>query len=233
MRDLDALDRKILAVLQAEGRLSVQDLSDRVGLSATPCWRRIRALEEAGVIRRRVALLDRDSLNVGVTVFVQVRTNQHNAEWFARFAAAVETIPEVVEFYRMAGEIDRLRRVVRAGASDNRHATGRDINANLDDALVLGMRKGRRFTGGADWNQAFRALGDLPLEEISEGFFIEASVARKRSHQSGVRTSQRECHILKTFFMFPACRSGANCPIRKAAHHSPDTLCGQAFDQFE
>jgi Lrp/AsnC family transcriptional regulator len=109
---MDAIDRKILALLQADAGISNAEIADRVGLSPTPCWRRIRHLEETGVIRRRVALLDRDRLNVGVTVFVQVRTNQHNAEWFGRFAAAVETIPEVVEFYRMAGEIDYLLRVV-------------------------------------------------------------------------------------------------------------------------
>ena len=83
-----------------------------MGLSSTPCWRRIRLLEEAGVIRGRVALLDREKLNVGVTVFVAVRTSQHNQEWLERFARAVEGIPEVVEFYRMAGDVDYLLRVV-------------------------------------------------------------------------------------------------------------------------
>ncbi|BBK33816.1 AsnC family transcriptional regulator [Stella humosa] len=109
---MDAIDLKILALLQEDGGLSNADIAERVGLSATPCWRRIRHLEETGVIRRRVALLDRDRLNVGVTVFVNIRTNQHNPEWLARFASAVDDIPEVVEFYRMAGDVDYLLRIV-------------------------------------------------------------------------------------------------------------------------
>lgn len=109
---MDEFDRKILAALQVDAGLSNAEVAERVGLSLTPCWRRIRNLEEAGVIRRRVALLDRHKLNVGVTVFVTVRTNQHNQAWFERFARAVEGIPEVVEFYRMAGDVDYLLRVV-------------------------------------------------------------------------------------------------------------------------
>ncbi|HEV8680518.1 MAG TPA: Lrp/AsnC family transcriptional regulator, partial [Stellaceae bacterium] len=95
---IDEFDRKILAALQEDAGLSNAEIAERVGLSLTPCWRRIRNLEEAGVIRRRVALLDRRKLNVGVTVFVSVRTNQHNQEWLERFARAVDGIPEVVEF---------------------------------------------------------------------------------------------------------------------------------------
>jgi Lrp/AsnC family transcriptional regulator len=109
---LDAFDKKILTVLQEDAGLSNAEVAQRVGLSSTPCWRRIRALEEAGIIRRRVALLERRKLNIGVTAFVAVRTNQHNQEWLERFAQAVDGIPEVVEFYRMAGEVDYLLRVV-------------------------------------------------------------------------------------------------------------------------
>ena len=83
-----------------------------VGLSATPCWRRIQKLEEAKIIRRRVALLDSHKINVGVTAFVFVRTSQHGLEWLERFAAAVRELPEVVEFYRMSGQVDYLLRVV-------------------------------------------------------------------------------------------------------------------------
>ena len=108
----DDFDRKILTILQEDTARPVADIAKQVGLSPTPCWRRIRLLEEAGVIRGRVALLDRGKLNVGVTVFVAVRTNQHNQDWLERFARAVESIPEVVEFYRMAGDIDYLLRVV-------------------------------------------------------------------------------------------------------------------------
>ena len=109
---MDATDRAILACLQADATMPVAEIARRVGLSSTPCWRRIQKLEEAKVIRARVALLDRRQLNVGVTVFVSVRTNQHSVAWLERFAAAVADLPEVVEFYRMSGEIDYLLRVV-------------------------------------------------------------------------------------------------------------------------
>ena len=90
----------------------VAEIAERVGLSASPCWRRIQKLEEAGVIQGRVALLDAEKLNVGVTVFVSVRTNQHSMEWAEKFCRAVAEIPEVVEFYRMSGAVDYLLRVV-------------------------------------------------------------------------------------------------------------------------
>ena len=112
MTALDAFDVKILNLLQRDATMSLADISAKVGLSSTPCWRRIQKLEEAGVIRRRVALLDRDALNVGVTVFVAIRTQQHNARWLRDFARAVSGFPEVVDCYRMAGDIDYLLRLV-------------------------------------------------------------------------------------------------------------------------
>lgn len=112
MNSLDETDKKILVLIQDDATRSTAEIAEAVGLSTTPCWRRIQKMEEAGVIRRRVALLDRAALNVGVTVFVAVRTNQHNAAWFKRFAKAVADIPEIVEFYRMSGEIDYMLRVI-------------------------------------------------------------------------------------------------------------------------
>ena len=109
---IDDFDKKILTILQTDAGGSNAEVAERIGLSPTPCWRRIRNLEEAGIIRKRVALLDRGKLNLGVTVFVAVRTNQHNQAWLERFAQVVDSIPEVVEFYRMAGEVDYLLRVV-------------------------------------------------------------------------------------------------------------------------
>ncbi|MSO54991.1 MAG: Lrp/AsnC family transcriptional regulator [Rhodospirillales bacterium] len=109
---MDDLDRKILACLQEDAAMPLADVAKRVGLSPTPAWRRIRKLEQSGIIRGRVALLDARQLNVGVTVFVSVRTNQHTREWLATFAEAVAVMPEVVEFYRMSGDIDYLLRVV-------------------------------------------------------------------------------------------------------------------------
>lgn len=109
---MDRIDRKILALIQKDATLSTAEIARRVGLSTTPCWRRIQNMQKAGVIRARVALLDRDKLNLGVDVFVAIRTNQHNMKWFQRFAEVVDNLPEVVEFYRMSGEVDYLMRVV-------------------------------------------------------------------------------------------------------------------------
>ena len=109
---MDEIDKKILTCLQGDATMPVAEVAEQVGLSTTPCWRRIQKLEEAGVIRARVALLDGAQLNVGVTVFVAVRTNEHNLDWFERFAKAVADIPEVMEFYRMSGEMDYMLRVV-------------------------------------------------------------------------------------------------------------------------
>ena len=109
---LDRIDRKILAILQEDSTVPVAEIGKRVGLSTTPCWRRIQKMEEEGVIQRRVALLDPKKVHAGVTVFVAIRTNQHADEWLAKFAEAVNDLPEVVEFYRMAGQVDYLLRVV-------------------------------------------------------------------------------------------------------------------------
>jgi Lrp/AsnC family transcriptional regulator len=109
---LDSIDRKLLALLQVDAARQIADLAEEVGLSSTQCWRRIQKLKDAGVITANVVLVDREKVNVGVTVFVSVRTNTHTQAWFERFKAAVEAIPEVVEFYRMSGEVDYLLRVV-------------------------------------------------------------------------------------------------------------------------
>lgn len=109
---LDEMDRKILTLLQGDTTMPVAAVAEKVGLSPTPCWRRIQKLEEAGVIQGRVALCDPAKLNVGVTVFVSVRTNQHDLAWLEKFAGAVRDFPEVVEFYRMSGDVDYLLRIV-------------------------------------------------------------------------------------------------------------------------
>jgi Lrp/AsnC family transcriptional regulator len=117
---LDELDRKILAALQVDSSLSMQELAERVGLSSTPCWRRIQKLENSGYIKRRVALLDAEKLNLGVSVFIAVRTNQHNAEWVQRFRKIVVGFPEVVDFYRLSGDVDYLIRAVVSDSPWNR-----------------------------------------------------------------------------------------------------------------
>ncbi|RLQ89481.1 Lrp/AsnC family transcriptional regulator [Notoacmeibacter ruber] len=109
---MDRLDRKILRILQEDTTYAVADVAKKVGLSTTPCWRRIQKLEEEGVIQRRVAILDPAKVNTAVTVFVSIRTNSHSVEWLKRFAEVITSFPEVQEFYRMSGEVDYLLRVV-------------------------------------------------------------------------------------------------------------------------
>ena len=109
---MNTLDKKILNRLQHDATLSIAEIAERVGLSTSPCWRRIQNLENRGIIRRRVALVDRQALNLGIDVFVSIRTRHHSADWLQEFASAVSSFDEVVEFYRMSGETDYLMRVV-------------------------------------------------------------------------------------------------------------------------
>ena len=109
---MDATDKKILDLLQTDASLTVKQIAEQIPLSTTPCWKRIQKLEENGFIRARVALLDPKKVNANVTVFVAIKTDQHTREWIERFNKAVAELPEVMEIYRMSGEIDYLLRVV-------------------------------------------------------------------------------------------------------------------------
>jgi Lrp/AsnC family transcriptional regulator len=109
---LDKIDRKILALLQKDATTPVAEIGRKVGLSTTPCWRRIQKMEEDGVIKGRVAILEPGKINAGVTVFVSIKTNEHNEAWMRKFSAVVDDFTEVVEFYRMSGDVDYLLRVV-------------------------------------------------------------------------------------------------------------------------
>ncbi len=109
---MDAFDRQILALLQRDASLPLKDLAEAVNLSTTPCWKRVRRLEDAGYIRSRVTLLDPERLGLGLTVFVQLKTQRHDSAWLEKFAATVMRFEEVLEFYRMAGEWDYMLRVV-------------------------------------------------------------------------------------------------------------------------
>ena len=119
-RRLDAIDRKILTVLQEDASLSVAEIGDRVGLSSTPCWKRIQRLEADGVILRRVALVDQNKIGLGISVFVSVESADHSEAWLKTFADAVSAMPEVMEFYRMAGDVDYMLRVVVADMAELR-----------------------------------------------------------------------------------------------------------------
>jgi Lrp/AsnC family transcriptional regulator len=109
---MDAIDRKILAVVQEDASLSVAEIGQRVGLSSTPCWKRLQRLEADGVILRRVALIDPEKIGLGITVFVSIETGDHSQDWLKKFAETVGAMPEVMEFYRMAGDVDYMLRVV-------------------------------------------------------------------------------------------------------------------------
>jgi Lrp/AsnC family transcriptional regulator len=111
---VDLLDREIVRLLQEDGTLSARELGDAVGLTATPCWRRVKALEDAGVIVARVALVNPAAVNLGVTALVNIRTNDHGPDWIERFQAACDSFPEIVEAYRTSGDIDYTLKVMVA-----------------------------------------------------------------------------------------------------------------------
>ena len=109
---MDEIDKQIVQLLQTDASISVRDTADTVGLTATPCWRRIQNLERAGIITGRVALVDPQAINLSLTALVLIRTNEHNAEWTARFLETVQNFDEVVEAYRTSGELDYMLKVV-------------------------------------------------------------------------------------------------------------------------
>ncbi|PSM16916.1 MULTISPECIES: Lrp/AsnC family transcriptional regulator [Nitratireductor] len=113
--DLDTIDRRILAELQLDATLSAEQLSQRVGLSRNACWRRVRMLEESGVITGRVALLDPEKLGYGLSVFMLIRTSSHEPGWLEKFRAAAASLPEITGIYRMSGDLDY---VLRARVAD-------------------------------------------------------------------------------------------------------------------
>ncbi|WP_298468817.1 Lrp/AsnC family transcriptional regulator [uncultured Erythrobacter sp.] len=109
---MDSIDRKLLRLLQEDSSYTVAEISERIGISSTPVWKRIKRLEESGVIASRVVLLDSQKIGLGLTGFVLVRTNDHSEKWLQQFANVVESIPEIVEMHRMAGDVDYLLKVV-------------------------------------------------------------------------------------------------------------------------
>jgi len=147
---MDKLDLKILAELQEDCSRSVADVAERVGMSATPCWRRIKKLEREGVIRKRVALLDAEKLGAGVTVFVTIRAARHTEDWFKNFSETVENIPEVTEFYRLSGTVDYLLKVVvpNIGAYDSVYKRLIEGAADLSDVSASFVMQDIKHTTG-------------------------------------------------------------------------------------
>ncbi len=109
---LNDIDLRLIAILQQDASIAIEDLAQQVGLTKTPCWRRLQKLEKSGIIKRKVALLNAEMLDLNVSVFVQVKTSHHELHWLETFSKTVAAFPEVVDFYRMSGEYDYLLRVV-------------------------------------------------------------------------------------------------------------------------
>ncbi|WP_197090565.1 Lrp/AsnC family transcriptional regulator [Leclercia sp. 119287] len=108
---LDKIDRKLLSLLQSDCTLSLQALADAVNLTTTPCWKRLKRLEDEGILLGRVALLNPEKLGLGLTAFVLIKTQHHSSDWYCGFVSVVSEMPEVLGFWRMAGEYDYLMRV--------------------------------------------------------------------------------------------------------------------------
>lgn len=110
--DLDKIDKKLLSLLQQNSTLSLNDLAESVNLTTTPCWKRLKRMEDNGIIEKRVALLNPEKLGLLFTVFVLVKTSDHSHEWYNKFVSTASEFPEVMEFYRMAGEYDYMMKVL-------------------------------------------------------------------------------------------------------------------------
>ena len=137
----DAIDRKILDILQRDADRPVSDIAARVGLSQTPCWRRIKRMEDAGLIRRRVAIVDQKLANVPMTVFIAVEAPQHDIEWLEAFRKLIADMPEVMEAYRLTGETDYLLRIVVPSieAYDDvyKRLITRLVFSNIDSSIAM------------------------------------------------------------------------------------------------
>ena len=115
---MDDIDRSLLEILQQNATLSIAQMAERVGLSPTPCWKRIQKLEAAGFITRRVAVVDPDRVGVGLSVLVSIEAGEHTPEWLERFSLGIGTLPEVMEAYRVAGDVDYVLRVAVADMAE-------------------------------------------------------------------------------------------------------------------
>jgi Lrp/AsnC family transcriptional regulator len=142
---LDEVDRKILSYLQRDASMTIKDIAEKVHLSPTPCWKRIQRMEEEGIIRARVALLDPTKVDAAVTVFIAIKTDQHNSEWSEKFAFEMSSIPEIMEIYRMSGEVDYILKVVvpDIAAFDNlyKNIIGRIALSNVTSSFAIEQMK--------------------------------------------------------------------------------------------
>lgn len=118
MLDLDTIDHAILRFLQQDASASISDISESVGISSSPCWKRIKRLEEAGAITKRVALLDAEALGFGLVGYIRIRTKDHDKHWLDKFARGIKAVPEVTECHRMTGDVDYLVKIVVRDMAD-------------------------------------------------------------------------------------------------------------------
>jgi len=137
VENIDDNDVKILEILQVDTTRSLDSIADEIGVSLNTCWRRVQRLEAEGIIERRVALVDNEKVGLPLTVFVSIRTDNHSQDWAQRFNKAVNSMPEIVEFYRLAGDVDYILKMVVGSVSDYDHAYQRLIKYYLlEDALT-------------------------------------------------------------------------------------------------
>lgn len=143
---LDKIDRKLLSIMQVDASQSIADLADRCDISKSACWRRIQKLEADGVIKQRVTLLDPSQVGLGLTVWISIRTNQHNAEWAEHFKHVVKKMPGVLEVYRLGGQIDYLIKAVVADMPDYDNLYQQLIKADLFDVTASFVMEEIKFT---------------------------------------------------------------------------------------
>jgi len=143
---LSKTDKMILSYLQQDASLSVGSLAEKVGISKSACWRRIQKLQQANVIRRQVTLLNPNAVDLGLTVFISLRTNQHNEKWAKQFAKVVQNIPGILEVYRMGGELDYLLKAVVKDMADYDRLYQQLIQANLSDVTSNFVMEEIKFT---------------------------------------------------------------------------------------
>lgn len=151
---MDRFDRGILELIQRDTTLSVAELAERIGLSKTACWRRIQQLESRGVVSARVALLDPAALNLSLTAFITIRTNQHNDQWHKQFWQVIDTIPQVLEVYRMSGDLDYLIKAVVSDMSGYDQLYRQLIKADLFDVSSSFVM------------ETMKCTTELPLSEV-------------------------------------------------------------------
>ncbi len=160
---MDSIDRKILAILQEDASIAVADIAKRVNLSQTPCWRRIQKLTEEGVITKRVALVDPDAIGLGLTVFVEIESGDHSKEWTQRFSSALNAMPEIMEIYRMAGEVDYLLRITVPNM-----AAVDDFYQRLIDMVPLKNVTSRFAMERVKYTTAYPLDVEVPKSQIKE-----------------------------------------------------------------